>query len=389
MKDLMHKLFGIALFWFVFIKVSVAQEDALFLNPPRLIKNPSIEQQYSPGNRKFSGIPSIAVSPGGRLWAVWYSGKTPDEDCNNYVVVSSSGDGGNTWKEILAIDPDGDGPVRAFDPEVWIDPDGKLWVFWAQAIGHDGTVAGVWAITAKEINSKDTEWTKPQRLTDGVMMCKPVILSDGEWVLPASTWSQTDNSAKMVVSKDKGKTWNIRGAVDVPKEARDFDEQMIIEKKNGILWMLVRTKYGIGESFSKDQGKSWSLLAPSNIQHPSARFFVRRLKSGNLLLVKHGPINTKTGRSHLMAFISEDDGNSWSKGLLLDERKGISYPDGQQSGDGTIYIIYDYNRTTDQLIHMTSFTEKDILAGDYDTRIVDVYNRRKTISKSVMPEISK
>ena len=77
-------------------------------------------------NRAFQGIPSTAVSPGGRLWATWYAGKTPGEDHNNYVVLSTSGDGGNTWKEVLVVDPDEEGPVRAFDPELWIAPDGRL-----------------------------------------------------------------------------------------------------------------------------------------------------------------------------------------------------------------------------------------------------------------------
>ena len=53
-----------------------------------------------------------AVAPGGRLWATWYAGVTPAEDFNNYVVLSSSGDGGSTWQEVLTVDPDGGGPVR-------------------------------------------------------------------------------------------------------------------------------------------------------------------------------------------------------------------------------------------------------------------------------------
>jgi hypothetical protein len=51
----------------------------------------------------------------------------------------------------------------------------------------------------------------------------------------------------------------------------------------------------------------------------------------------------------------------------LDERKGVSYPDGQQVEDGTIYIIYDYNRTQDQHILMTQFTEEGILSGNADS----------------------
>lgn len=167
----------------------------------------------------------------------------------------------------------------------------------------------------------------------------------------------------------------------MPKDSRSYDEHMIIERNDGTLWMLVRTKYGVGESISKDQGKSWSELSPSKIQHPSARLFIRRLKSGNLLLVKHGPIDMKTERSHLMAFISKDDGESWSRGLLIDQRKGVSYPDGQETEDGKIYLVYDYNRVTNQNILITSFTENDILTSDYDEKILKVYKNRKTVSE--------
>ena len=212
------------------------------------------------------------------------------------------------------------------------------------------------------------------------MMCKPIIMSNGEWALPVSTWKLTDESARLVVSKNEGKTWKVRGAVNVPKEVRNFDEHMFIEKKDGSLWMLVRTTYGIGESISKNFGKTWSPLKPSNIQHPAARFFIRRLNSGNLLLVKHGPTDMRIKRSHLMAFLSKDDGKTWTNGLLLDERNGVSYPDGQQTADGSIYIIYDYSRTKDQKILMTSFNENDILSSDYDSKIINVYNRRKTVS---------
>ena len=77
----------------------------------------------------------IARTPKGRLWAVWYASPTGREDRNNYVVAVTSGDDGRTWSEaVLVIDPDRDGPVRAFDPQVWLDPDGQLWLFWAQTI---------------------------------------------------------------------------------------------------------------------------------------------------------------------------------------------------------------------------------------------------------------
>ena len=373
------KLFiGIITFTTIINAESFAQDTESFLDPPQIIKTPAKSQQHSAESRKFTGIPSLAITQNGRMWATWYAGVTPEEDSNNYVVVVTSGDEGQTWEEVLAIDPDGPGPARSYDPEIWIDPDGQLWVFWAQAspsagtwsLVTEGTLAGVWTITTKNPDNRKPVWSVPRRLTDGVMMCKPFVSSRGDWILPVSMWKLADGSARMVVSTDQGETWHLRGAATVPIDVRSFDEHIIVERKDKSLWMLVRTKYGIGESISTDNGRSWSPLIPSKIEHPTARFFIRRLNSGNLLLVKHGPIDLRTDRSHLMAFISKDEGRSWSGGLLLDERSGISYPDGQQLEDGTIYIIYDYNRTSEQHILMASFTENDVLSGDPDSESV-------------------
>ncbi len=342
-----------------FVSPSVmADDEKPFLKPPKVFTQ-EIGPEYQKETRKFQGIPSLARSPKGRLWAVWYASPTGGEDQNNYVVAVTSGDDGKTWSEnSVIIDPDKTGPVRAYDPEIWLDPDGRLWLFWAQAIAHDGTVAGVWAITTDTPDVENPKWSAPRRLTDGVMMCKPTVLSTGEWILPASTWRKTDNSARAVVSTDHGKSWEVRGASHVPQKMRAFDEHMIVERKDGSLWMLIRSNTGtLLESTSTDRGKTWTTAKPSHIAHPSARFFLRRLASGHLLLVKH---HDTTKRNKLTAQISKNDGLTWSPGLLLDERSTISYPDGVQAEDGSIYIIYDRNRTTDRQIFMAVFTEDDI-----------------------------
>lgn len=315
-------------------------------------------------NRAFTGISSLAVAPNGRIWATWYAGPTPGEDQNNYVVLSTSGDNGKTWKEILTVDPDGDGPRRTFDPELWISPDGKLRWLWCDRTMPYNNVAtdALWMIVLDDPTAETSVWHPPVYVAQGVMMCKPIVLSTGEWALPVCTW-YSDQSSKMVVSEDAGKTWTVRGGATMPKEERCFDEHMFVERKEGSLWCLSRTKSGIREAASADRGKTWSPLAPSPLMHPSARFFITRLLSGNLLLVKHGPIDKKTGRSHLTAFVSADDGKTWGNGLMLDERSGVSYPDGQQTADGTIYITYDFDRTGARNILFATFREEDVAAG--------------------------
>ena len=339
---------------------------------PALVLQP-VPEKYSDKNRTFQGIPSMCVAPNGRLWATWYTGGD-DEGDDNIVILVTSGDGGETWtKPILAIEIP-DCPVRAYDPSMWTDPEGRVWLFWAQSKHWWDGRSGTWGIVTENPDTEDAKWSAPKRLCDGIMMCKPIADSKGRWLLPTAVWNTDFRKAEhpgrtlpcganVVASEDKGKTWHYLGHSAVPEKDAIFDEHNIVEMKNGTFWMLHRTKYGIAESHSTDSGKTWTEPRPSIYPHTSSRFFIRRLKSGNLLFVKHGKINQLTGRSHLTAFLSDDDGKSWKGGLMLDERPNVSYPDGDQMQDGTICVIYDWERYKDKEILMARFTEEDVLAG--------------------------
>jgi hypothetical protein len=80
------------------------------------------------------------------------------------------------------------------------------------------------------------------------------------------------------------------------------------------------------------------------------------------MMVKHGPLYEKTGRSHLTAYLSDDEGETWYGGLILDERENVSYPDGFQSPDGRIYVAYDRKRIDGEIL-LAVFNEEDIVAG--------------------------
>ena len=217
-------------------------------------------------------------------------------------------------------------------------------------------------------------------------MNKPTVISTGEWLLPAAVWDLPDHKeqpfrealaserkANVVCSQDQGQTWQLRGGAIVPE--RSHDEHMIVEKKDGTLWMLVRNKPGIAESFSYDRGWTWTQGKQSQLEGPCSRFFIRRLQSGKLLLVNHYKF---TGRTHLTASLSADDGKSWYGLLLLDERKDISYPDGVQSEDGKIYIIYDRDRYGEREILLATFREEDVEAGrcvTADAKLKQIVNK--------------
>jgi predicted neuraminidase len=354
---------------------TVAPKDDPALQPPPVNTAPGPE--YADNTRIFQGIPGIELAANGRLWALWYAGgpDEPGEGPGNYVVLVTSGDDGKTWSAPkLVIDPPG--LVRAYDPCLWHDPDGRLWLFWAQSYQWWDGRSGVWCIVSENSGDEAARWSAPRRIGHGIMMNKPTVLTGGEWLLPVSVWERAadgrtapefrhdlaaERAANVHVSRDKGKTFALLGGALVPK--RVFDEHMLVERRDGSLWMLVRAAYGIGESVSTDGGKTWSAGAPSAIPHVNSRFFVRRLASGKLLLVTHNPPDKKT-RSHLVAWLSGDDGKTWTGGLMIDERPGVSYPDGVQAPDGRIYICYDRERTKAREILLAVFTEADVLAGE-------------------------
>ncbi|MBC2602698.1 sialidase family protein [Puniceicoccus vermicola] len=362
------------------------QEIPTALDAPEIISSPGPE--YQADKRPFQGIPTVERSPTGRLWAAWYAGG--DWECwQNYVVVVTSDNDGCTWSDPRWVVAPG-GTVRAFDPCLWMDPENRLWLFWAQSMAAkvpknlymDGRF-GVWAMVCENHESNQPTWAAPRYIGDGIMMNKPTVLESGAWLLPISIWKKLKEGegqapplyhdmgkrigAYAVVSRDSGKTFEYLGKSD-QHEKPSFDEHMFVERRDGSIWMLIRTDGGMWETFSCDQGRSWEKGNLSSVRGESSRFFIRRLKSGNLLLVRNDfPEGQQPNRSHLTAYLSEDDGFTWKGGLLLDERSKVSYPDGTESEDGTIYVIYDYNRTEEREVLMASFNESEVLAGRFET----------------------
>jgi hypothetical protein len=359
----------VCLFFLTAGKIVCGQETADSLLPANILQPVPEECRDDDKRLYWQAMPSMTVAPNGRLWVCWYSGGK-GEGNENYVLLATSNNKGKTWtKPLLCVDVPG--PVRCFDPSMWTDPEKNVYLFWTQSNTLWDGRGGVWYIKTPDGNSENPKWSEPKRICDGIMFCKPIADSNGRYILPVAVWNIPPDhldrtlvpGAHFVVSEDKGKTWKSFGHSTVPRRVANYDEHNIIERKDGSFWLLQRTQTGMYDSVSTDGGKIWSEAKPA-YPHTSSKFFVRRLKSGNLLFVKHGAMNEKTtGRSHLRAFISEDDGMTWKGGLMLDEREEVSFPDGDQSADGTIYVAYDFERYRAREILLARFTEEDVLAG--------------------------
>jgi Neuraminidase (sialidase) len=326
-------------------------------------------------NRKYEQVPSVVASADGKqLFVAWYSGGDAPGP-GNYVTVSVSTDNGKTWmNDRLVVYPAKPG-TRFFDPGLWRDKNGQVHLFYGSSKDNllwDGRGG---------VNSVDISWdgskfvyANPKRLTNGVLSNKPIYIAAKDQALfsiyidkaPGAGAAYPESGAFILSQdyKNAGRMINLvpYASVKVPEDIRIHDEPQLVQVSDkGELLCLVRTTNGIYFSKSLDYGKTWSAVAPFTAAGPttSARFYIGKLKSGNLLLV----LNSSTTRNNMTAFLSRDGGKTWPYKLALDARENVSYPDADQSADGNIHVVFDRDRTGAKDILYQRFTENDIIKG--------------------------
>ncbi len=340
--------------------------------------------RYRAENRNWQGIPSIEVTANGRLFAAFYSGGVTEQK-GNYVVLLESRDDGRTWSEpIVAVDVGPD--ARAYDQCLWIDPLGRLWLFWAVQPG-----ACIQYAICDRPDDGILRFSDIRTLDAMVMLNKPIVTRDGAWLFPCAIWAErvavdgmrakpgSEPGAYVFASFDHGKTFSRLGSVQA--KSRIFDEHMLLETPDGID-MFIRTRYGIAKSHSSDGGCHFSPDTDSRFGGPGSRVFIGRLSSGRVLLVNHYMF---AGRNNLTAILLGNDGLSYEGMLLLDERADVSYPDAKEH-NGFLYIVYDrergarydpkadYTHSAREIL-MAKITEEDILAGhpiNPDSRLMQI-----------------
>jgi len=322
------------------------------------------------GDREWQGIPGIERAPNGRLWCTFYTGGPKEPHPENAILLTTSDDDGRSWTvpETIIAPP---GATRAYDPALWHDPDGRLWLFYNQA-SRDTRDFSLRAVTTETSGDPTPRWSEPRRIDVDAPFAfrlnKPTVLSTDAWLLPV-TWARAApdgwfaNGKELqgvAISTDAGATWALHGAVEAPRWAL---ENMTVERRDGAVRMLIRTGAGVlWQSLSDDGGRTWSAARATDIVDPGSRFFIRRLASGRLLL-----INTPDPehRTTLVARLSDpDDDAAFGPGLVLDPRDKVSYPDAVQAPDGRIYAVHDRGRHDAGEILLTVFSEDDVLRAE-------------------------
>lgn len=316
--------------------------------------------------RLWQGCPTILCTPKGRLFAGWYSGGTKEPSKSCFNLLFKSDDGGLHWSDpLLVVESLKEDNILCIDIQLWLDPRGRMWLCWTQRdMNHTIRTPEhlqTYAAICEDPDAEELTFLPPRLIAPGFLRCQPTVLSDGRILLCAYDW--VGKHYHYSESADGGETWVRKTGGLKTSYDLSYDEDMILELPGGTLRLLARTDGGEGvlmESISHDGGKTWSDAAKSDITAPGSRFFIRRLPSGRVLLVKN---DSPDKRIKMTAYLSEDDGRTWPWSLQIDPRES-SYPDCAVREDGTIYLIHDRGRTTFKEIYISRFTEEDILKGE-------------------------
>lgn len=290
---------------------------------------------------------TIAETPKG-LIAAWFGGT---KERNPDVEIWTSRREENGWTRPVSV---ANGVINdsvrfaCWNPVLYQVPGGDLLLFYKTG----PNVAG-WKGWMKTSPDHGLTWSSAKPLEEGFLAPvknKPVMLSNGNIIAPSST---EGNGWKIhfEISEDKGKTWRKVGPINDGKTLTSIQPSILIYK-DGRLQVLARSKdRAIIESWSSDNGETWSPVAKSSMPNNNSGTDAVTLKDGRQLLVynhvyPHDTLkNGKGPRTPLNVAIS-NDGKKWYAAAILEDSpiSQYSYPSVIQSADGMVHVVYTWRR---------------------------------------------
>jgi len=281
--------------------------------------------------RNLKEVSRVAKLPDGKLIAVFTrnAGGTPE------LVGRYSIDNGKTWSEIQSLtslpkDESGWG-----SPEPLVDQRGELQIFFLKSRKKkpSGLDIDIWH--CKSTNGR-THWRAPRPIWEGYTGSLNCVIQirNGRILLPFSymttrTWAKRGEGfdaftymgtfdCTVLYSDDQGDTWQLSPS-ELKVTAPDLStygaiEPVVVERKDGQVWMLLRTQHGrFYESLSKD-GIIWSRPRPTRIFSSDSPAGLVRLEDGRIAMFWNNCLRfpyAYGGRHVLHGAISSDDGKTW------------------------------------------------------------------------------
>ena len=145
--------------------------------------------------------------------------------------------------------------------------------------------------TVRSVDGGKT-WEEPQKLHDEWTGAIRDIIETADGNIVFTTMMMRHNPGHHTVltytSKDQWKSWIRSNVIDLGGVGHHsgVTESTLIQRKDGRLWMLMRTNWGnFWEVYSDDDGLNWGDLKTTAIDASASPGLLKRLASGRLVLV--------------------------------------------------------------------------------------------------------
>ena len=325
-------------------------------------------------------IPAMATTNKGTLLAVYDMRYNSRRDLQGHMDIglSRSTDGGDTWarpipimdmKKFGGLPEDQNG---CSDPNILIDlktgeilvsavwthgkPNTHQWVGKGSEPGHSIHKSSQFMIVRSTDDgltwSEPENWTKRLKDSQWCLFAPApgngINLKDGTLVMPTQGRDATGLPfSNFMWSKDHGKSWTLSSP------ARDnTTECSVAELKDGSIMLNIRDNRnrkdksktnGRAVSVTHDMGKTWKVHSSDHGALPEpvcmASLISHDLKDGRRVLFFSNP-NSKNKREKMTVRMSLDQGKTWLKSILLDQ-KGGAYSSLSMVNDRTLGILYE------------------------------------------------
>ena len=286
---------------------------------------------------------TIAVNEDGSLVSAWFWGsKEGKSDVGIWMSRYTDGSWGKIEKAARVMD------AAHWNPVLFRDPSRGLFLFFKA-----GPEIPFWQTFWMQSEDGGTSWSEPAELVPGdkggrgPVKNKPILLSDGAWLAPASTEYQAWN-AFSDRSENGGKTWTRSENMDMTDpvfKGKGAIQPTFWESEPGKVHALMRTQAGvIARADSDDYGRSWSKAYDSGLPNNNSGIDALKLEDGRILLV-YNPVSINWGHRYpLNLAVSSDNGKTWSDLVSLETEEGeFSYPSIIRTPEG-VAITYTWRR---------------------------------------------
>lgn len=294
---------------------------------------------------------TLALLENGDIVASWFGGtheKHPD------VAIWLSRRQNGKWSDPVKIADKEN--IPCWNPVLFNSPQGKLFLFYKV-----GKTIPNWKTMVMTSDDGGFTWSEPKELVEGdiggrgPVRCKPIVLSNGAWLAPASieTWKSWDAFVDM--SMDNGETWIKSEFIPIDHKklkGKGIIQPTLWESEPGKVHMLLRSTEGfIYRSDSNDFGVTWSPAYPTELPNNNSGIDLIKMDNGILVLVYNPVSGNWAERTPIVCSISKDNGHTWEQKLILDKNHNpksredgeFSYPAIIGKGDN-VYISYTWRR---------------------------------------------